>query len=73
MESNVDDIKKNENIDLINDYFNFDLNDVELYRLKNILEEKITEKDKNLLNDNINSLIDEFVKSPFHNFCFPYL
>jgi hypothetical protein len=58
---------------IIHDYFIFDMDDIELYRIKKSLEKDLSQYQIHTVNDYISEFILNFQKENFDNICFPYL
>jgi hypothetical protein len=64
---------KNEQKEFIDDYYIFELNDIELYRLLKTYEPLLSETEVTAIKESSNQFIDDFKTNPFTNFSFPYL
>jgi len=78
MENNLIKNAKIEKFNLIDDYFNFDLNDIDLYKIKKCFDNfqhiyNISEKELKSISDNCGDLIIFFQKNDFQKFSFPFL
>jgi hypothetical protein len=73
MESNYELIKNEEHKQFIDDYYNFDLDDIELYRLLKTYETLLSESEANVIKEDVNRFVEDFKTNPFTNFSFPYL
>jgi hypothetical protein len=64
---------KNEEKFFIDDYFIFELDDIELYRLLKLYETKLNEKEVSNIKQDFNNFLNDFKTNPFHNFAFPHM
>jgi hypothetical protein len=63
----------NEKSDLVDDYFIFELDDIELFRLSKLYEEKLTKEEAMMVKDDLLRFICDFNTNPFCGFSFPYM
>jgi hypothetical protein len=78
MENNLNKDLKIEKFNVIDDYFVFDLNDIDLYKMKKCFDNfhyfyNISEGDLKSITDNCGDLIIFFQKNDFLKFSFPFL